>query len=87
MSCNPLIEENKREREIERCCMYHTGCMNKLLLLFITFAKNIMNANGPYKLYEKDLKDLTSFHKKTNIVYKCIKDKTTRLSMDSDLTR
>ena len=23
-----------------------------------------MNANGPYKLYEKDLDDLTSFHKK-----------------------
>ena len=86
MSCNPLIEENERERErdIERCSMYHTGCMNKLLLLFITCAKNIMNANGPYKLYEKDLKDLTSFHKK-NIVYKRIKDKTTRLSMDFDL--
>ena len=57
MSCNPLIEENKREREgareretdtdrhvdgyIERCSMYHTGCMNKLLLFFITFAKTL----------------------------------------------
>ena len=26
---------------IEICSMYHTGCMNKLLLLFITFAKTL----------------------------------------------
>ena len=62
------------------------GLHGQAIVIFHNFCKNIMNANGPYKLYEKDLRDLTSFHKKTNIVYKRIKDKTTRLSMDFDVT-
>ena len=50
---NKSERERERERQrqtetdkfidayIERCSMYHTGCMNKLLLLFITFAKTL----------------------------------------------
>ena len=79
MSCNPLIEENKRERERERerergrqtCRWIHRemlyvsyGLHEQAIIVVHNFCKNIMNANGPYKLYEKDLKDLTSFHKK-----------------------
>ena len=88
MSCNPLIEENKRERErereretdrhvdgyIERYSMYHTGCMNKLLLLFITFAKTLWMQMGLISCM-KGSKGLNILSQKTCIVYKRIKDK------------
>ena len=55
MSCNPLIEENKRERERESREMFYVsyGLHEQAIIVVHNFCKNIMNANGPYKLYER----------------------------------